>query len=236
MGEFDQSSLMRLVDGDISKRRRAGREAESARKFLVASAREALISYKTECLEGRAVAEAGMRESIEPWWRSFHDGVLYERIVTWCELHEKDLFRVGDPVLHFYPRRVIEELGMEESGQEKPFEAFVRSMSQYRDTKYRSLMDKARAHAGSFGENWCGSFYLENTEAGRGLVICRYPDGGGGCGFSIEKYMKRVDFGNVSEVLDSVHPSVFIGFAEQIKKSWVFRVMYGSLKGRVEDI
>jgi len=208
MAEQDRESLRKFLAEEAEKYQRLSQSQEAVRQELEKRARQAIEKYQQEFEELTLLAKEKVGEIIQPWFDDLVQDGTYDQLLKWQKAHNDRTISVSDSILYYWPDGAFRGFEYSEELEEKPFEGDAEFIVE----EYENHQQGIEKHQSGVDEVWSARF---NIGWGGGLYISQSPSLGGGYGFTAIEI--PLDVKNISAKIPSIHPEVWIGFADQVE-------------------
>ncbi|OGM11785.1 hypothetical protein A2Z22_04415 [Candidatus Woesebacteria bacterium RBG_16_34_12] len=227
MIESQLDELRIYLDREDKSKRELEQDQENVRQELEERGRRAIEKYRLECEELEPLTEEKVVTVIQPWFDKLQTNGTYDQLLGWLETHGEYDLSVSSEIQYYWPDKAFQSF---RGGEERPFDW----LAKYIVGKYRDYRRGIEEHHPDINEKWKAFFKIENRKyVHQGLLISRWPVGRTGFGFAVGR-AKRLEIPvyveDISEAIPSIHPRVWIGFAEQIENGTAQEILESSLK------
>lgn len=225
MTEQDRESLKNFLAEEAEKARLAKQAQEQVRQELEKRARQAIEQYKQECKELRPLAEKKVQNIVQPWFKGLVQDGTYDQLLEWLRIHDGRGLSVSDSILYYWPDKAFRGFRYSEEMGQKPFQGDANYIVK-NNTDYQAGIERLQS---GVDEVWSAGFHIGRRT---GLYISQWPIIGGGYGLAVGRARDLeipVDVENIRVTIPSIHPDVWIGFANQVENRTPLRVLQESL-------
>ena len=226
MTEQNRQSLQKFLAQEAEKYDRLSQSQEEVRLELERRAREAIEKYQQEFEQLTPLAKERVENVIKPWFDSLaQDGTYNQLLEHLLKNNEIRSVSVSDSILYYWPDKAFKGFYEDQRDRKKPFDW----VAKYVVENYKDLQTGIEKHQDGVDEVWSAGFHIAKRG---GLYISQWPIIGGGYGFAVGRARQleiQVNPKNISASIPSIHPEVWIGFADQIENGTALEVLQESL-------
>lgn len=169
---------------------------------------------------------------VQPWLDSLVQDGTYDQILELLRSADKSSASVSDSILYYWPDDAFQGIEHSERTREKPFQG----TANYIVNNYEDSQQGIEKHQAGVDEVWSARFNIGggtlHGKSHNGLYISQWPVIGSGFGFAVVRSLNLripVDIENIAATFPSVHPEVWMGFADQIENGTALQVLQESL-------
>jgi len=232
MTEQNRESLKKFLAEEAEKQNRLKQPKEQVRQELENRARQAVEKYQQELEELTPLAKEKIGNIVQPWFNGLVQDGTYDQLLEWLRSHDGKDISVSDSILYYWPDKAFRGFEYSERLKEKPFEGDASFIVK----RYEDCQQGIEKHQAGVDEVWSAKFKIGggvfNGKSHTGLYISQWPVVGGSMAFAIDRALSLripVNIGNVATSIPSIHPEVWIGFADQIENGTALQLLQESL-------
>jgi hypothetical protein len=226
MAEREHDAFRRIRQ-NLARDRREDRQklsqVEEVRLQLEAIAKQTAAKYQREVEATRPEAEEAVNQIIQPWFSELISSGTYAELARWSR-SRRDV-HLSDSIIHYWPKKALWEDGR--VAGKKPYQFTAEFVVEHNQQDIQRGIQLQP----SGDEVWYAGFKLAGRNS---ATIWREPVGGGGYGFSHERYAIHLNAQEINSSFDDISPEVWLEFGKQIENGQALGSIERSMRPRRE--
>lgn len=235
MKEEFKNSLEEYVALENSKLHPGRAKIETVRKTLEEEAKKIVRVYREEVTSLKPEASVRLQGVVLPWWLGFKGSGLYNQITDLLRTKVSFDLDLSEPVSYFYPLDVLRK-----GKEDKPYQSEAESITKRLTKGGGRLEEHLKCQVSLWNSDlWASGFCLTGYGAScHRFFIRQWSEIRQSWAFAIQAQWLQVAIDpsqEGSDLIDRIHPKVWIGFADQIEKGRVWQVLDESLRKNLRE-